>query len=150
MNNQDAFGLDGRLGINDAQVEIKLKPEVKPVSLPPFPVSPANQEVMDKQIDAWIQLGVIEPSESPWAAPAFIVYRNGKPCMVIDYHKLNALVIPDELPLPKQDDIMQALSGSQWLTTLDTLSGFTQLIVQEDSREKLAFHCHRGLWQFTR
>ncbi len=136
------FGLDGRLGTHDARVEIKLKAEAQPVSLPPFPVSPANREVMNKQIDAWIQLGVIEPSESPWAAPAFIVYRNGKPHMVIDYRKLNALVVPDEFPLPKQDDIMQALSRSQWLTTLDALSGFTQLIVHEDSRQKLAFRCH--------
>lgn len=150
LNNALAFGLDGRLGNNDARVEIRLKPDAQPVSLPPFPVSPANREVMDKQMDSWIQLGVIEPSESPWAAPAFIVYRNNKPRMVIDYRKLNSMVIPDEFPLPKQDDIMQALSGSQWLTTLDALSGFTQLIVREDSREKLAFRCHRGLWQFTR
>ncbi len=46
--------------------------------------------------------------------------------------------------------MMQALSGAQWLTTLDALSGFTQLIVHENSREKLVFRCHRGLWQFTR
>ncbi len=150
LDNQLTFGLDGRLRINDARVEIRLKPGSQPISLPPFPVSPANREVMDKQMDSWIQLGVIEPSESPWAAPAFVVYRNGKPRMVLDYRKLNAVVIPDEFPLPKQDDIMQALSGSQWLTTLDALSGFTQLIVHEDSREKLAFRCHRGLWQFTR
>ncbi len=44
---------------------------------------------------------------------------------------------------------MQALSGSQWLMTLDALSGFMQLTVKEDSQEKLAFRCHRGLWQFT-
>ncbi len=150
LRNKLAFGLDGKLGIHDARVEVRLKPNSQPVSLPPFPVSPANREVMNKQIDSWIQLGVIEPSESPWAAPAFIVYRNNKPRMVIDYRKLNSLVIPDEFPLPKQDDMMQALSGAQWLTTLDALSGFTQLIVHENSREKLAFRCHRGLWQFTR
>ena len=53
--------------------------------------------------------------------------------MVIDYQRLNILVIPDEFPLPKQDDIMQALNSAQWLTTLDALSGFTQLIVHENS-----------------
>ena len=66
-------------------------------------------------MDKWIQLGVIEPSKSPWAAPAFIVYRNGKPRMVIDYRKLNEITISDEFPLPKQEDILQALEGSQWL-----------------------------------
>jgi len=51
-----------------------LKAEVKEISLPPFHTSLANQEVIDKQMDKWIQLGVIEPSKSPWTAPAFIVY----------------------------------------------------------------------------
>lgn len=39
-------------------------------------------EVIDKQIDSWMKLGVIEPSRSPWAASVFIVFRNSKPCMV--------------------------------------------------------------------
>ncbi|KAF9000533.1 hypothetical protein BDZ89DRAFT_968948, partial [Hymenopellis radicata] len=76
--NKQAFGLDGRLGNYDAHVKIQLKPNAEPVSLPPFPVSPANREVMDKQMDSWVQLGVIEPSTSPWGAPAFITYRGGK------------------------------------------------------------------------
>jgi hypothetical protein len=101
-------------------------------------------------MDKWIQLRVIEPSRSPWAAPAFIVYRNGKPCMVIDYRKLNDMVISDEFPLQKQEDILQALEGSQWLSTLDALAGFTQLEVELKDREKLAFQTHRGLWQFIR
>ncbi|KAJ7630155.1 hypothetical protein B0H17DRAFT_962475, partial [Mycena rosella] len=78
LRNKLAFGVDGRLGNYEGQVEISMKPGAEPVSLPPFPVSPANREVIDKQMDSWIQLGVIEPSKSPWAAPVFIVYRNGK------------------------------------------------------------------------
>src|ERR1700742_4027178 len=70
--------------------------------------------------------------------------------MVIDYRKLNEMVVPDEFPLPRQDDILQALTGSQWLTTLDALAGFTQLTMAEESSEKVAFRTHRGLWQFRR
>jgi hypothetical protein len=150
VRNKAAFGIDGRLGNYEIQVEIPMKPGAEPVSLPPFPVSPANREVIDKQMDSWIQLGVIEPSKSPWAAPVFIVYRNGKPRMVIDLRKLNEMVIADEFPLPRQEDILQALSGSQWLTTLDALAGFTQLTMSPSSAEKLAFRTHRGLWQFRR
>ena len=80
----------------------------------------------------------------------FIVYRNGKPRMVIDYRKLNEITISDEFPLPKQKDILQALEGSQWLSTLDALAGFTQVEVEPKEREKLAFRTHRGLWQFVR
>jgi hypothetical protein len=73
-SNKVAFRLDDRLGHLDAKVQIPLVPGSKPISLPPFPSSPVKQEVIDKKMDKWIQLGVIEPSKSPWAAPAFIVY----------------------------------------------------------------------------
>ena len=59
--------------------------------------------------------------------------------MVIDYRKLNEITISDEFPLPKQEDIFQALEGSQWLSTLDTLAGFTQVEVEPKKSEKLAF-----------
>jgi hypothetical protein len=101
-------------------------------------------------MDKWIQLGIIEPSKSPWAAPAFIVYHNGKPCIVVDYRKLNEIAILDEFPLPKQEDILQALEGSQWLSTLDALAEFTQLEIKPKEREKLAFRTHQRLWQFVR
>ncbi|KAI9066042.1 hypothetical protein FKP32DRAFT_1540260, partial [Trametes sanguinea] len=84
--NQAAFALDGRLGTVEAKCTIPLRPGAKEISLPPFPSSPAKREVMDKQMDTWIQLGVIEPSVSPWGAPGFIVYRNGKPRMTSCTH----------------------------------------------------------------
>jgi hypothetical protein len=42
------------------------------------------------------------------------VHSNGKPHMVIDYQKLKEIAISDEFPLLKQEDILQALEGSQW------------------------------------
>lgn len=145
-----AFGCNGRLGNHPGEVEVPLKEGTKPISIPPFIASPAKREVIDKQMDAWLRLDVIEASKSPWAAPVFIVYRNGKPRMVIDLRRLNDSVIPDEFPLPRQEDILQTLQGSQYLSTLDALAGFTQLSIKPSDREKLAFRSHRGLYQFKR
>lgn len=150
LQNMEAFSLDGRLGMVDAHCTIPLHPNAKEVSLPPFPVSPAKREAIDKQMDTWLQLGVIEPSKSPWSAPAFIVYCNGKPRMVTDYRKLNDMTVPDEFPLPKQEDIMNTLFGAQWLSTMDALSGFTQVLIEEGDHPKTAFHTHHGLHQFKR
>jgi len=75
------LGLDDRLGHLDVKVRIPLKPEAKEVFFTAIPRFTCKPRVIDKQMDKWIQLGVIEPSKSPWAAPAFIVYRNGKPRM---------------------------------------------------------------------
>jgi hypothetical protein len=57
--NQLSYGLDHQLGHLDAKVQIPLIPGTKPISLPPFPSSPAKCEMIDKQMDKWIQLGVI-------------------------------------------------------------------------------------------
>ena len=59
--------------------------------------------------------------------------------MAIDYRKLNEIAISNKFPLPMQEDIFQALEGSQWLSTLDVLAGFTQVDVEPKEREKLAF-----------
>ena len=117
--NEQAFGLDGRLGHYLAKVEIPLRDGSKEISLPPFSGSPASHQIIDEQMDKWLALKVIEPSQIPWGAPGFITYRNGKPRMVIDFRGLNSQVIPDEFPLPRQEDILQSLTRSQWLSTLD-------------------------------
>ncbi|QRW19822.1 Retrovirus-related Pol polyprotein from transposon [Rhizoctonia solani] len=148
--NELAFGLNGRLGNYDAQVEIKLRPGTKEISLAPYSASPAKREVIDRQIEEWLWLEVIEPSKSAWGFPVIVVYRNSKPRVCIDYQRLNAVSIPDEYPLPKQTNILHALEGAQWLSTLDALAGFTQLSIKEEDRDKTAFRCHQGLFRFNR
>jgi hypothetical protein len=104
--------------------------------------------VIDKQIKTWFEVEVIEPSTSPWGFSCVVTYRNGKPCLVIYYQKLNAMTIPDEFPIPRQTEIIQALSGSQVLSSFNTLVGFTQLEMADSMKEKTAFCSHLGLWQF--
>ncbi|KZV97801.1 hypothetical protein EXIGLDRAFT_607621, partial [Exidia glandulosa HHB12029] len=74
-----AFGFDGRLGHLDANAKVRTKDDVNPISEPMHGASPEKRQVIEEQLKKWFELGVIEPSESPWAAPVVIVYRNGKP-----------------------------------------------------------------------
>jgi hypothetical protein len=68
----------------------------------------------------------------------------------VNYRKLNERTIPDEFPIPRQSEILQALSGAQVLSSFDALAGFTQLEMADDAKEKTAFRSHCGLWQFRR
>ena len=145
-----AFGFDDRLGTLETIAKIRMKEDVDPISLPIYGASPAKRKVIDEQMDKWIRQEVVEPSKSPWGAPVVIAYRNGKPRFCVDYRKLNAQTIPDEFPIPKQKEILQALSGAQVLSAVDALSGFHQMFMDEQDREKTAFRSHWGLWQFRR
>jgi hypothetical protein len=147
---EKAFTTMGNLGKYNAKVHITLKPGAEPVSLLPYHASPLKREIIDKQLDAWLEMGVIEQSQSPWGAPVIIVSRKGKNRLCVDWRKLNEVTVPDEFPIPRQTDILQALSGSQYMSTLDALSGFTQLEFDHESKDKTAFRSHRGLFQFTR
>jgi hypothetical protein len=148
--NAAAFGVDGRLGHIEAKADIPLKLGIQPISAPMYGAPPAKREVIDKQAHVWYEAGVIEPSKSPWGFPAVVVCRNGKPRFAVDYRKLNARTAPDKFPISRQSEVIQALSGSQVLSSFDALAGFTQLEVAEDAKEKAAFRCHLGLWQFRR
>jgi hypothetical protein len=73
--NHQAFSLARRIRkYLDIQYPIKLVPDAKPVSLPPYHASPEKREAIDKQIDKWVSQGVIEHSDSPWGVPVIIVY----------------------------------------------------------------------------
>ena len=145
-----AFGFDGRLGHLKTKVHIRTQDGQVPISVPMYGSSPEKRRFMDVQIDTWFEQGVIEPSISPWSAPVVIAYRNGKPRFCVDYRKLNAVTTPDEFPIPRQSEILSSLSGAQVLSSLDALSGFTQLELDPEDVEKTAFRTHRGLFQFKR
>jgi len=51
----------------------------------------------------------------------------------IDYRKVKAVTEKDAFPLPRIDDTLDTLSGSQWFSTLDMLSGYWQ--VEMDQRD---------------
>ncbi len=83
--------------------------------------------MIEEQLDQWFAQDVIEPSQSPWGAPVVIIYWNGKVRFCVDYRKLNAVTVLNEFSIPRQSEILSALSGVQVLSLLDTLSSFTQL-----------------------
>ncbi|KAL7868269.1 hypothetical protein SRHO_G00096530 [Serrasalmus rhombeus] len=93
--------------------------------------------------------GVIEPSSSPWAVPVVLVHKkNGHLHFCVDYRRLNAVMKVDSYPLPRIDDPLVRLAGSQWFSSLDLRSGYWQVALADDAKEKTAFTMGGGLWHF--
>jgi hypothetical protein len=145
-----AFRFDRQLGKHLTKVHIELVPGTKPISTVPYITLPAKRELIDKQLELWPKQGVIEPSNSPWGAPVLIVHQHSKDHLCVDWRKLNAATVPDQFLIPHQSDILQALSEAQYLSTFNTLAGFTQLEFDKVSQSYMAMRTHHGLHQFTR
>ena len=95
--------------------------------------------------------GLIEPSSSPWSFPVVMVKnKDGNLRFCIDYRALNQITVKDSYPLPRIDDTLDALSGSKWFSTLDLKSGYHQVKMADQDKEKTAFCAGGGLqlWQF--
>ena len=68
---------------------------------------------------------IIQPFCNPWAAPIVLVGKDGSGSMrfCVDYHLLNG-VTKDVYPLPRLDDTLNALAGSELFSNLDLASGY--------------------------
>ena len=94
---------------------------------------------------------IITPSSSPWASPVvFVRKKDSSLRFCVDYHKVNVITRKDAYPLPRVDDTLDTLACCKWFTTLDLLSGYWQVEVDEKDREKTAFTTPDGLFEFTR
>ncbi|GBM46445.1 Retrovirus-related Pol polyprotein from transposon 297 [Araneus ventricosus] len=109
----------------------------------------ARKEEADHLVKAMVDNGIIDESSSPWASPIVLVKKkDGSTRFCVDYRKLNEITKKDSYPLPRIDDTLDALNGSQWFTTLDLKSGYWQIEIRPEDREKTAFTTGQGLWQF--
>ena len=90
---------------NLMQHTIRLKEGVVPVAQAPYRLNPDKLKLVDKEIDDLLAEGIIERSDSAWAAPILLVPKpDDSSRLCTDFRKLNAVTITDTFPMPRVDD----------------------------------------------
>ena len=113
-------------------------------------ISPCKREEVHQLLQDMLARKVIQPSTSPWASSVVLVKKkDGSTRLCIDYRKINAITHKDAYPLPRIDDTLDTLSGAQWFSTVDLLSGYWQVEVAEEDKLKTAFATREGLYEFN-
>ena len=123
--------------------------QAPPIRQPVRRVPPHRRGEVRELLDQMLDKGVIEPSASPWASPIVLVQKkDGSTRFCVDYRKVNDVTRKDAYPLPRIDATLDTLHGSQWFSTMDLVSGYWQVEVDQADREKTAFCTTEGLFQF--
>ena len=108
------------------------------------------QRKVEEMIEEMLENVIIEHSNSPWASPIVLVSKpNGSIHFCMDYCCLNSITKLDEFPLPRIDDSLDILAGMRYSSTLDLATGYQQVGMSPDSKEKAAFMTHEGLYEFS-
>jgi hypothetical protein len=124
--------------------------DTQPIAQKPYKVNEQNGKIIREEIEKMLKDGVIRESRSPWASPVVIVTKkSGNPRFCIDYRKINDKTKNDAHPLPRIDELLEKFRKGKWFTSLDLASGYWQVKMDEKDKEKTAFTCHQGLYEFN-
>lgn len=124
--------------------------ESKPISLSPYRVPVRWQPALQEEIDNLLELGVIRPSESPWASPVVCVRKkDGQIRMCTDFRRLNSVTKDDAYPFPHTEELIEKAAAARWCTTLDLSKGYYQVPIAPTDIEKTAFITTAGKFEYT-
>ena len=128
---------------------IPTEPGHPPTYRPMYRLSPLEYRELEKQVTAFLKAGILETSQSPYGAPVLFVPKpNGRGLrLCVDYRALNSITVKNRHTIPRIDDLLDAVSGSQYFTSLDLTSGYHQILISEDDRPKTAFRTPFGHFQ---
>ena len=148
---QDVFSQgDDDLG-NTPLLQHGIETNGPPLRQPYRRQNPAVRREEMAQVQQMLSSDVIRPSNSPWASPVVMVRKkDGSLRFCVDFRQLNAATVKDAHPLPRIDDLLDALHGAKWFSTLDLKSGYWQVPIAEQDKEKTAFRTSSGqLFEFN-
>ena len=97
--------------------------------------------------------GILEKVEySEWASPIVPVLKpNGEIRICGDFKvTINTQLDVPEHPLPVPDDLLAMLNGGQSFSKIDLSQAYTQVELDEKSREFVVINTHLGLFRYTR
>ena len=91
-------------------------------------------------MEGLVELGHIEPSQSPWRSPVLVVVKkDGKPRAVQDLRGLNNLTKDHAMLMPYTRELLNRMATGKVFSTLDLTSGYHQVRLAPEDKEKTAF-----------
>jgi hypothetical protein len=66
----------------------------------------------------------------------------------VDYRKLNLVIVKNKFPIPSVGELLDELARAVVFSKLDLRSGYHQIRMVADDKQKTAFKTHHGQFHF--
>jgi hypothetical protein len=131
----------------DHVIEVMLG--VAPPAKAPYRMSHEELKELKIQLEEPLTKGYIKPNKSPYGAPVLLVHKkDGTFRMCVDYKALNKVMVKNQYPLPRIDDLFDRLSGAKVYSRIDLHSGYYQIQIAKGDEEKTACRTRYGFYEF--
>ena len=103
---------------------------------------------MKREIQKKLSVGFISVVQYPeWLANVFPVpQKDGKVRVFVDFRNLNKASPKDDFPLPHIDMLVDSTAGQALLSFMDGFSGYNQIMMAPEDREKTSFITEWGTY----
>ena len=128
--------------------ELNVDPTFKPIRQKRRKLGPDRSKAVNEEVERLLGAGSIaEVRYLEWLAnPVVVKKRNGKWRVCVDFTDLNKACPKDSYPLPNIDHLVESTAGNEMLTFMDAFSGYNQIMMHPDDREKTAFITYRRIY----
>ena len=110
-------------------------PTARPVRSPTYRCAPPKLQTFRHIVNELLEQGVIRPSKSQYATPAFLVPKSGGGFrLVVDYRKVNYKITFDSYPLPSVEQDFEQFASARVLSVLDLNSAYFEIPLTPRSR----------------
>ena len=147
-------------------VKLKLKPGMEPQGRRQFRIPEAYREELQSTIQDLLKYKLVEPCESPYSNPIFLVPKPRRPDgssagmrLVWDGRGVNRAIESDSFLIPRVEDLIDRVARCKYeaeragfthmiFSGLDQRTSFWQLALDDESRPLTAFGTSAGQFQW--
>ena len=116
---------------------------------PAYRTNPTEAKEIQQQVEELIAEGWVQDSTSPCDMPVILVpKKDGSWRMCTDCRAINNITIKYRHPIPRLDDLLDELHGSQIFTRIDLKSGYNQIQIKLGDEWKTAFKTKFDLYEW--
>ena len=142
--------------LKDFQLEVRFKPNTKPVFCKPRVVPFSIQDDLCKAFNAGIAKGVWQSTQfNEYGTPVVPIRKAILPGQLSpklrvcgDYSvTVNPQLEPHRYPMPRPEDLMQRLGGGHGFTKVDLADAYNQILLAPESQKRLALSTRGVLFQ---
>ena len=135
------------------QHRIETFPNAPPVRRPFYRQPPHLKAETDRQVNDMLQQRILQPSTSEYNSPVVLVRKKDNTWrFAMDYRQLNKITVPISHPIPRLDEVFDALgdSNASIFSILDLNPAYFQIELDPETRHKSAFVTHDSVYDVLR